>query len=99
MQTAVPKTEKAFEPRMDARKTMAAVAWLLEHHRDEFSQPEGAKEAWSAWAASYPRVVEDVANKPTWSWPGSCADYRNNFPEGLAEKSITFVRSPLEPSA
>lgn len=96
IQDAGPKSGKTFVPRMDAKKTLAAVHWLLKHHGDEFAEPKLAQDAWSAWAASHPSVVDDVANKPTWEWPGPCSDYRNNLPPGLAEKSITFVRCRLE---
>ena len=55
-----------FIPRMDAKATFAAVEWLIEHHPEQFIDPEDARSQWALWAAKHPRSLEEVdeANRP-----------------------------------
>jgi hypothetical protein len=90
---------KTFEPRLDVVRTLATITWLLEEHPDEFSNLDCARASWKCWARTHPLKVQDVACKPSWEWPEPCADYQKNLPDGLAVKSMTFVRRSLLPAS
>lgn len=53
--TASTKGEGEWTPRLDIDATLESIIWLLDNHRDEFTDPAKARVAWQAWAGvSFP---------------------------------------------
>lgn len=53
--TASTKGEGEWTPRLNIDATLESIIWLLDNHRDEFTDPAKARVVWQAWAGlSFP---------------------------------------------
>jgi len=82
-----------FIPRLEPAKTIVAIRYLLDNHKDEWIDAESDRAFWEEWAATHPTTVDDVIDKPQWEWPKGCQEYTRNLPAELMNANQTFAET------